>query len=96
MRRLMLMLIAGVLTAACAGSPAPTTQPGAAPPPAPAPPAGDPTTRPTATATAPAPAGPATAVPTGLDFSLPGVTGGTVDGAELAGRHLVLWFWAPW
>jgi hypothetical protein len=94
MRRLMLMLIAGVLTAACAGSPAPTTQPGAAPPPAPAPPAGDPTTRPTATA--PAPAGPATAVPTGLDFSLPGVTGGTVDGAELAGRHLVLWFWAPW
>ena len=31
-----------------------------------------------------------------LDFSLPGVTGGTVEGADYAGKPLLVWFWAPW
>lgn len=32
----------------------------------------------------------------GLDVTLPAVGGGQVVGAELAGRDLALWFWAPW
>lgn len=36
------------------------------------------------------------ALPAGLDVTLPAVGGGQVVGAELAGRHLALWFWAPW
>ena len=53
-----------------------------------------------------APAGPAVddppedragdGVPAALDFSLPDLNGGQVDGAELVGRDVVLWFWAPW
>ncbi|HUH07685.1 MAG TPA: hypothetical protein VML96_07755 [Egibacteraceae bacterium] len=31
-----------------------------------------------------------------LDFSLPDVRGGQVEGAELAGKDVALWFWAPW
>jgi hypothetical protein len=31
-----------------------------------------------------------------LDFTAPLVGGGTVQGAELAGRDLAIWFWAPW
>lgn len=32
----------------------------------------------------------------GLDVTLPAVGGGQVVGAELAGRDVALWFWAPW
>lgn len=35
-------------------------------------------------------------VPAALDFSLPDLNGGRVDGAELVGKDVVLWFWAPW
>jgi hypothetical protein len=31
-----------------------------------------------------------------LDFSVPAVGGGQVDGAALAGGDVALWFWAPW
>jgi len=37
------------------------------------------------------------ALPVGaLDFSLPNVNGGQIEGASLQGRDLALWFWAPW
>lgn len=36
------------------------------------------------------------AVPEQLDFAAPLVGGGTFEGASLAGRPAVLWFWAPW
>jgi hypothetical protein len=40
---------------------------------------------------------PAETLPAGaLDFSLPNVNGGQVEGATLEGRDLALWFWAPW
>ncbi len=38
------------------------------------------------------------AAPSGepLDFVAPDVRGGRVVGADLAGKDLVIWFWAPW
>jgi thiol-disulfide isomerase/thioredoxin len=35
-------------------------------------------------------------VPEELDFTAPTLDGGTFEGASLAGRPAVLWFWAPW
>jgi thiol-disulfide isomerase/thioredoxin len=35
-------------------------------------------------------------VPAALDFRGTTLTGKTFDGASLAGRPAVLWFWAPW
>ncbi|MGI5523138.1 TlpA family protein disulfide reductase [Micromonospora sp. CA-259024] len=60
------------------------------------------------TAPATASAAPATATPTGspsaapvpvpdvLRFTGTTLTGATFDAAQLAGRPVVLWFWAPW
>jgi hypothetical protein len=31
-----------------------------------------------------------------LDFSVPALGGGQIEGRELAGRDVALWFWAPW
>jgi thiol-disulfide isomerase/thioredoxin len=41
---------------------------------------------------------PPAATPAGslLDFTATTIDGGTFDGASLAGRPAVLWFWAPW
>lgn len=35
-------------------------------------------------------------VPRVLDFTTPTVDGPTFDGASLAGKPAILWFWAPW
>jgi peroxiredoxin len=35
-------------------------------------------------------------VPAALSFRANDIEGRSVDGASLAGRDLVLWFWAPW
>jgi len=35
-------------------------------------------------------------VPEILDFEAPLVGGGTLEGAELAGAPVAVWFWAPW
>lgn len=34
--------------------------------------------------------------PTALQFSAPLVGGGEIELGELAGRPVLLWFWAPW
>lgn len=34
--------------------------------------------------------------PVDLSFTVPTVDGGEFDGASLAGKPAVLWFWAPW
>ncbi len=44
----------------------------------------------------PPPSTPAATVPEALDFTLPDLAGGQVEGASLAGGDVVLWFWAPW
>ena len=38
----------------------------------------------------------ATGTAQALDFSAPLVGGGQLEGGDLAGRDVVLWFWAPW
>ncbi len=38
----------------------------------------------------------AAGVPEVLDFTAATVDGGAFDGADLAGRPVLLWFWAPW
>ena len=42
-----------------------------------------------------APAAPG-AVPAALAWSVDRIGGGQIDGGDLAGRDVVLWFWAPW
>lgn len=78
--------------AACGGTPEEAASGGAAPTPDPAT-----TDEPEVRTQAPSPSTPdAGALAPGLDVTLPTVGGGQVTGAELAGRHLALWFWAPW
>lgn len=68
--------------AACGGAPA--TGEGATPPSS--------ASAPTGTVTM----GPAAAVPDVLDFEAPLLGGGTLRGADLAGKDVAFWFWAPW
>ncbi|WP_026877240.1 redoxin domain-containing protein [Jiangella gansuensis] len=77
-------------TAATPTSPPETTPTGA--------PETTPTGAPEVTATSPAPSSeaPQVSVPEELAFTASTVDGGTFDGASLAGRPAVLWFWAPW
>lgn len=35
-------------------------------------------------------------VPPIVDFTASRLGGGEVVGAELAGNHVAMWFWAPW
>ena len=53
------------------------------------------TTSPTATAPPTTTTSPAAFVPVLLDFEAPLVGGGTIRGADLAGRDTLFWFWAP-
>ena len=36
------------------------------------------------------------AIPAALNFRADLVAGGQIEGGDLAGRDVVLWFWAPW
>lgn len=92
MRRL--VLLAAVLLAGCGaeddgGTAAPTSTPSVTATPTPTP---TPSATPSAT---PSPT-PEVEVPEELAFTAPTLGGGTFDGASLAGRPAVLWFWAPW
>lgn len=52
---------------------------------------------PPAASQTPSPGGSADApVPAALDFTATTVTGESFSGASVAGRPVVLWFWAPW
>ncbi|MEW2442711.1 TlpA family protein disulfide reductase [Micromonospora marina] len=78
------VLALGAATA-CAAGPEPGTQAGAVAPASPA----------AASPTGPASASPA-AVPAALSFTGKTLDGTAFDAAALAGRPVVLWFWAPW
>lgn len=94
--RLVALLVAALLVlAACGDAPGRNASDTAERDPSPPPAAGeDPEGRVAPEAT-PGRPGDAALAP-GLDVTLPAVDGGQVVGAELAGRHLALWFWAPW
>ncbi|CAN5523698.1 MAG: redoxin domain-containing protein [Acidimicrobiia bacterium] len=101
-RRIALIAISVVVAGSCGADgdvlggdstePVPTTPPPAA------------TTAPQVTTVAPADGStpppavpdPAQAVPEILAFTAQLVDGGSFDGADLAGRDVVFWFWAPW
>lgn len=72
-----------LVLAACAGPPETAT---------PAPPSPEPATPGEGEETPEPPA----EVPEILEFAAPRLGGGQVQGAELAGRDVALWFWAPW
>jgi thiol-disulfide isomerase/thioredoxin len=84
--------VAALALAACAAPAA--TPPQASPSPAPiTTPASTPDSSPTATAESPEPA----PVPAQLEFTTTTVADGAAfEGASLAGKNTVLWFWAPW
>ncbi|AXH94285.1 redoxin family protein [Micromonospora aurantiaca (nom. illeg.)] len=84
-------VLAATLAAAtaCAAGPEPGDRAGAV---APAPPAA---ASPSGPASAPASASPAV-VPAALSFTGKTLDGTAFDAAALAGRPVVLWFWAPW
>lgn len=86
MRRLATVFALALAVAGCGSA---GTQSGSAPP--------------SDQAGAPAAAASSTAAPAGdrtgstVPFAtVPAVGGGQIDGADLAGRDLALWFWAPW
>ena len=74
-----------LLLSACATTPAETAPPQTAP----AAQADEPTTQPSQTADT------SSAAPV-LDFTATTLAGESFDGASLAGKPAVLWFWAPW
>lgn len=77
-----LVLLAAL--AACGGDPAGAPQPAPTPPPA------------TSQTSAAAPTSGAPEVPDQLKFTTKTVDGKDLNGADLAGKPVVLWFWAPW
>jgi hypothetical protein len=50
----------------------------------------------TAATTAPSSSQASGAIPEVLDFTAPRLGGGTVEGADYAGKDTAIWFWAPW
>lgn len=82
---------AAVLALSACSTPAPATS---SPPPSETPVAANPNT-PSATPTSEPE--PVVEVPTELQFTSTTVAGGEAfDGASLAGKNTILWFWAPW
>ena len=97
MRRLALALVAPLVIslAACGGEETTAADaPGSTS--APDSPTDSPTESPSGPAATEGTERPDAAVPALLDFSSTTVAGEDFDGASLAGRPVVLWFWAPW
>lgn len=96
-RALVLAAASVVAFTACGEGSDPVAEPEAAPTTTRSEPAAPPTTD-ASGATSPATSPPtgATPVPEVLDFTAATVDGGTFEGASLAGKPVVVWFWAPW
>ena len=94
--RPLILLAVAMCTAAACGETAdpvvgPAPSPGSASPTSPAATADQPSATSEPTSAPPVPA-----VPEILDFSAPTVDNGAFDGASLAGKPAIFWFWAPW
>ncbi|WP_211357295.1 TlpA family protein disulfide reductase [Nocardioides rubriscoriae] len=94
---LTVLVLAGCGTSSEAGSsvPSPAVQASSTDGPATTDPDLDTGSAPSAGPSSPAAADPAP-VPEALQFEATTVAGDTFDGASVAGRPVVLWFWAPW
>lgn len=77
------LLALGLLVSACAGD-------------GETPASVDPTTGGGATGPSTVTQGPPASVPEVLDFEAPLLGGGSLKGADLAGKDVAFWFWAPW
>ena len=86
MFRRALPVLAATLLVACGGGADPEATP-ATDAPAPAAVTSD---------AASAPTNGSTDVPAALQFTAPLISGGEIELGELAGRPVLLWFWAPW
>ncbi len=87
--RILILPAAIALTlAACSSEATPTADVASAPP--------APTSAPSASTPTAAGDAPSGATAEILDFTLDGLGGGTVMGADYAGTPLAIWFWAPW
>ncbi|TGN62577.1 redoxin domain-containing protein [Nocardioides eburneiflavus] len=96
MRRLALAVVAplALSLAACGGEATTADAPGSTS--APDSPSESPGDTPSDSAATDGAEQPDAAVPALLDFTSTTVAGEDFDGASLAGRPVVLWFWAPW
>jgi thiol-disulfide isomerase/thioredoxin len=88
--RLALALATIALVSGCGGAETPVAEPA----PTSATPSAD--TTPSGGESSPEPDADREPVPETLDFTATTVTGDPFDGASLAGKPALLWFWAPW
>jgi opacity protein-like surface antigen len=88
MRRLAALIVMAVLLAACGSTDAQESAEVQA--------AAEPSTTADAGSAGAATSGAASEPSDGPFDAVPAVGGGQIDGTELAGRDLALWFWAPW
>lgn len=89
------MVVIAILAASCSSSePPPASQAQRASPEAASPPADEPPPAETTDETPPEAEEPR--APKELRFEVPALSGGTIRGADFAGKDLVVWFWAPW
>ncbi|NNE12571.1 MAG: hypothetical protein HKN41_10065 [Ilumatobacter sp.] len=87
-RATIVAVAASIALAACGGSdPDPVASPATAAPTSPAT---------SAASDAPTSESSGAVVPAALDFSAPLLGGGSIELGALAGRPVLLWFWAPW
>lgn len=88
-----LVAASAILLAACSST---TANPPAASPDAPEAASASPATSQGAAQAKDSASAPAPAAPSPLDFTGTTITGAAFNGADLAGKPVVLWFWAPW
>ena len=93
-RRVAAAVVSALVLVGCGSSPEAADDAPASSP-SPSSPAPEPTTS-TPPAEAPAETTAVAVVPEALQFEATTVSGDAFDGASLAGRPVVLWFWAPW
>lgn len=95
MRGVLFTVLAAIMLAACSGAPQ-AAQDGTGDTPTAEPTAAEPTAAEAVTQDAAPEAAPQPADLGPFDFTVPALGGGQIDGADLVGRDLALWFWAPW
>ncbi|MCW2815532.1 MAG: Redoxin domain protein [Nocardioides sp.] len=95
-RRAAAVLVSALVLVGCGSEPEPAADAPVSSPSSPTSPSSPAAELTTSTAPTGTPAGTSAPVPEALQFEATTVSGETFDGASVAGRPVVLWFWAPW